>query len=162
MPEKPSKPAIKDNSSTPLNLAFKPAHQVVNRVAQISEPKINKMVSMDTDSNRLTVGRNIILNGEIRSCEKLVVDGTVEAKLNEAHSIVISSSGHFKGNADVDEADISGTFEGTLSAKSLIIIRKSGKIIGSLSYGRITIEDGGQVVGDMSCIDASQNTPENE
>ena len=117
---------------------------------------------MDTDSNRLTVGRNIVLNGEIRSCEKLVVDGTVEAKLNGAQSIVISSSGHFKGNADVNEADISGTFEGTLSAKNLVIIRKSGKIIGSLSYSRITIEDGGQVVGDMSCMSPLQNTFEKE
>jgi len=162
MAEIPSKPLIKDKSSSPLNLAFKPGRQVINKTAKTSEPKINKMVSMDTDSNRLTVGRNIILNGEIKSCEKLVVDGTVEAKLNEAHSIVISSSGHFKGNADVNEADISGTFEGTLSAKNLLIIRKSGKILGSLSYGRITIEDGGQVVGDMRCMDPLQNTPESK
>ena len=162
MAEIPSKPLIKDKSSTPLNLAFKPGHQIINEKAQISGSRKNKMVSMDTDSNRLTVGRNIILNGEIRSCEKLVVDGTVEAKLEEAHSIVISSSGHFKGNADVNDADISGTFEGTLSAKNLIIIRKSGKIIGSLSYGRITIEDGGQVVGDMSCMSPLQNTFEKE
>ena len=162
MAEIPSKPLIKDKSSSPLNLTFKPGRQVINRKDQTSEPKKNKMVSMDTDSNRLTVGRNIVLNGEIRSCEKLVVDGTVEAKLDEAHSIVISSSGHFKGNADVNDADISGTFEGTLSAKNLVIIRKSGKIIGSLTYGRITIEDGGQVVGDMSCMDPLQSTLENE
>ena len=162
MSEKPHKPLIKDKSSTPLNLAFRPGHPGVNRVGQISEPKKNKLVSMDTDSNRLTVGRNIILNGEIKSCEKLVVDGTVEATLGEAQSIIISSSGHFKGNAEVNEADISGTFEGTLSSKSHLIIRKSGKIIGSLSYARITIEDGGQVIGNMSCVDILQNKPENE
>jgi len=82
MAEIPSKPLIKDKSSSPLNLTFKPGRQVINRKDQTSEPKKNKMVSMDTDSNRLTVGRNIVLNGEIRSCEKLVVDGTVEAKLD--------------------------------------------------------------------------------
>ena len=39
MAEIPSKPLIKDKASSPLNLAFKPGRQVINRKDQTSEPK---------------------------------------------------------------------------------------------------------------------------
>lgn len=161
MPEKPPIPSIKEKSSSGLNLAFKPIKPTKDSLSQVSEPIKNQATSIDSDDNKLVVGKNIILNGEIKSCEKLIVDGTVEAKLNKAQSIIISSNGYFKGNAEVNEADISGTFEGTLAAKDLLVIRKSGKIVGSLSYARIKIEDGGQVVGNMACIDTSQKNSEN-
>ena len=114
-----------------------------------SEP----MLPTDDDTNRLTVGRNICLAGEITACEKLVVDGRVEASLNDARALDISPTGYFKGNAEVDEADISGHFEGTLIARRKLTIRKTGHVSGSVRYGRIVIESGGEIAGDMASLE---------
>ena len=57
----------------------------------------------DGETKRLTVGRDIILSGEITSCDVLVVEGRVEATLSNSHAIEISSTGHFKGKAEIDE-----------------------------------------------------------
>jgi cytoskeletal protein CcmA (bactofilin family) len=113
------------------------------------------MLSLDDAANRLTIGRNICLSGEITACEKLVVNGRVEATLTDAHTIEVSPSGYFKGSADVMEAEISGKFEGTLVAKDLLTIHKEGKVDGSVRYGRIVIEAGGEISGDMASLDDS-------
>jgi len=109
----------------------------------------------DLDSKKLTVGRDICLSGEITSCERLVVEGRVEASLSDARFIDIAPTGFFKGNADVKEADISGRFEGQLVASERLTVRAGGRISGSVRYGSIIIEPGGQVTGDMQPLDVA-------
>ena len=105
------------------------------------------------DSSCLTVGRNISFNGEITSCDKLVVEGSVEVSLSEAHTIEVASNGYFKGSADVKTADINGYFEGNLLVNDVLTIRKEGRVNGSVRYGKILIESGGQISGDMASLD---------
>ena len=92
------------------------------------------------------------MNGEITSCDKLVVEGEVEASLSDAGVIEVAPTGVFKGNAQVDEADISGRFEGELVARDRLIVRAGGRISGSIRYGRIVIESGGEISGDMQTL----------
>ncbi len=106
----------------------------------------------DGESCKLTVGREVRLNGEITSCDKLVVEGEVEASLSDAGVIEVAPTGVFKGNAQVDEADISGRFEGELVARDRLIVRAGGRISGSIRYGRIVIESGGEISGDMQTL----------
>lgn len=129
---------------------FRP--EVPRRVVEIpGSPRRNGGV--DDDANKLTVGRNIHLRGEITSCEKLVVEGKVEASITAARVIELAPSGYFKGDADVREADISGHFEGTLTAHEKLVIRKGGRVTGSVRYGRIVIESGGEISGDMASLE---------
>jgi len=107
----------------------------------------------DTESRKLTVGREICLKGEITACEKLIVEGEVEVALSNARAIDVAPSGFFRGNAEVDEADISGQFEGELIVRDKLTVRSSGKVSGSIRYGRIVIESGGQISGDMKALE---------
>ena len=107
----------------------------------------------DTESHKLTVGREICLKGEITACDKLIVEGQVEVSLSNARAIDVAPSGLFKGSAEVDEADISGEFEGELVARDKLTVRSSGKVSGSIRYGRIVIESGGQISGDMKALE---------
>ena len=111
-------------------------------------------IGSDSDANRLVVGRNIQLSGEITACDKLVVEGRVEVTLSNARAIEVTSSGHFKGAAEVDEADISGRYDGDLVARETLIVRAGGHIKGKVSYGRIVIESGGEVSGDMHTLES--------
>jgi cytoskeletal protein CcmA (bactofilin family) len=106
----------------------------------------------EAEGKKLIVGREICLSGEITACDRLVVEGTVEATLSDARAIDIAESGLFKGTAEVDEADISGRFEGTLTAHKQLTIRASGRVIGAVRYGRIIIEGGGEVAGTVEVI----------
>lgn len=114
----------------------------------------------DNDNKRLIVGRDIRLSGEVTSCDRLVVEGRVEVALSDARVIEIAPSGHFKGSAEVDEADISGRFEGELVARERLVIRAGGRVTGSIRYGRIVIENGGEISGDMRTLDPDQSSGE--
>tara|TARA_B100000459_G_C8548137_1_gene188154 strand:- start:29 stop:502 length:474 start_codon:yes stop_codon:yes gene_type:complete len=106
------------------------------------------------DGRRLIVGREICLSGEITACDTLVVEGRVDATLNESHRVEISESGYFKGKVDIAVAEIKGHFEGELIARERLIIRKSGRVTGKVVYAEIEIERGGEISGDIELIGA--------
>ncbi|MCH2393561.1 bactofilin family protein [Oceanibaculum sp.] len=102
-----------------------------------------------SDSRRLTVGREIVLSGDITACEVLVVEGRVDAKLKNCQAIEITPSGVFKGEAEIEEADISGSFEGVLTVRGRLTVRNGGRIQGTVRYGQLEVEAGGEINGDL-------------
>ncbi|OYD86154.1 polymer-forming cytoskeletal protein [Azospirillum brasilense] len=102
-----------------------------------------------SDQRRLIVGRDISLNGEIGSCDVLVVEGTVEAKLRDGRSIEIAETGLFKGAVEIDEADIGGRFEGDIIVRGRLTVRSTGKINGSIKYGELAVEAGALLNGEI-------------
>jgi cytoskeletal protein CcmA (bactofilin family) len=113
----------------------------------------------DGETKRLTVGRDIMLSGEITSCDVLVVEGRVEATLSNSHAIEISSTGHFKGKAEIDEGDINGSFDGTLTVRGRLLIRSTGKVTGTVRYGQLEVERGGEVTGDIQLATGTAPLP---
>lgn len=107
------------------------------------------------EQRRLIVGRDISLSGEIGSCDVLVVEGTVEAKLRDGRSIEITENGLFKGSVEIDEADIGGRFEGDITVRGRLTVRSTGKITGAIKYGELAVEAGGRIVGDVQVYTAA-------
>jgi cytoskeletal protein CcmA (bactofilin family) len=103
----------------------------------------------DSEGKKLIVGRDIMLSGKITSCDKLVVEGRVEADLSETRAIEISPDGYFKGNAEIESAEIAGRFEGTVTVRQRLFIRSTGKVTGTIRYGTVEIEAGGEISGDV-------------
>ena len=146
-------------SKPPAAAAFQDAPRVVVDIPSMPR-RLGQPQRGEAESKTLIVGREIRLSGEITSCDKLVVEGQVEAFLSEARVIEVAPTGYFKGDAQVNEADISGRFEGELIAKDKLIVRSSGRISGSIRYGRIVIESGGEISGDMRSLSAAEaDTP---
>jgi cytoskeletal protein CcmA (bactofilin family) len=99
--------------------------------------------------SKLTVGPNIKLKGvEITDCDTLVVEGSVEATM-DSRVIQISERGSFKGSADIDIAEIRGQFEGNLTVRQKLVIYATGKVTGRVRYGKVVIEEGGQLSGEV-------------
>ncbi|SIQ68706.1 polymer-forming cytoskeletal protein [Pseudacidovorax sp. RU35E] len=100
--------------------------------------------------SKLTVGPNIKLKGvEITDCDTLVVEGTVEATM-DSRVIQIAEQGAFKGSAEIDIAEIRGSFDGNLTVRQKLVIHATGKVSGKIRYGKIVIEEGGQLSGEIS------------
>lgn len=107
------------------------------------------------EGRKLVVGREICLSGEIKTCEKLVVEGKVEADLSDSQSLEISEPGLFKGNATVEDCEIRGTFEGELNVTGLLVIQPTGRVSGKIRYAEIELSRGAQLRGDIDILDAA-------
>ena len=100
--------------------------------------------------SKLTVGPNIKLKGvEITDCDTLVVEGLVEATM-DSRLMQIAEQGEFKGSAEIDIAEIRGIFDGSLTVREKLVIHSTGKVTGKIRYGKIVIEEGGQLSGEIS------------
>ena len=119
-------------------------------------PAIGALRRSETDVRTLIVGREISLSGEINSCNKLVVEGSVEANLANCLGVDIAESGLFKGSASIEEAEIHGRFEGTLTVRKRLVIHATGRVVGTVRYAQIEIEAGGQLAGDIQVLPASE------
>jgi cytoskeletal protein CcmA (bactofilin family) len=99
--------------------------------------------------SKLIVGPNIKLKGvEITDCDTLVVEGVVEATM-DSRVIQIAQHGTFKGKVGIDVAEIHGAFEGELTARERLIVHATGRVSGKIRYGRLVIEEGGHIDGNI-------------
>ena len=109
--------------------------------------------------SKLTVGPNIKLKGvEITDCDTLVVEGSVEATM-DSRVIQISERGAFKGSAEIDLAEIRGTFDGNLTVRQKLVIYATGKVTGRVRYGKLVIEEGGQLSGEVESGTSPNRAP---
>lgn len=111
----------------------------------------------------LVVGRGISVQGTVQDAERLVVEGTVEAAMiNGLVELSIAHGGVFKGEVEVDEAEIAGTIDGTLVARHALIVRASGRVLGTARCRRLQVEDGGQITGRIEMLGDAAPQPARE
>ena len=100
--------------------------------------------------SKLTVGPNIKLKGvEITDCDTLVVEGMVEATM-DSRLMQIAECGAFKGSACIDIAEIHGNFDGELTVRDKLMVYATGRITGKIRYGKLVIEEGDQLSGEVA------------
>ena len=98
---------------------------------------------------RMTVGPGIKLKGEVSDCDTLVVEGTVEATLT-SEVLEVAEGGTYTGSATVTDAEVHGRFEGELTVTGVLQIRATGHVTGTIKYGRIEVESGGEIAGTIT------------
>ena len=123
---------------------------------QIQEPPKPVIASSEEGpGSKLIVGPDIKLKGvEITDCDTLVVEGRVEASM-DSRVIKIAEHGVFSGTVGIDVAEIRGRFEGELTARKHLIIYATGRVSGTIRYGKITIEEGGELSGNVATLGAA-------
>lgn len=123
--------------------------EAMRRLADLTYP-------LKPDGESRCLGRGISLSGEVNSCDKLLIEGSVDAKLTNCRAIEIAESGLFKGSTSIDEAEIRGRFEGDLIVRNRLLIKATGRVSGTIRYGQIEIECGGQIFGDIQAQPAGE------
>ena len=84
----------------------------------------------EIDRRTLIIGEGISLSGEVTSCDRLIVEGTIEAKLEKCQHVIIAETGVFNGNASTENADVRGRFQGELVVRKRLLIRAAGHVSG--------------------------------
>jgi len=115
----------------------------------------------EAESKKLIVGRDISLTGEIRTCDVLVVEGTVEASLSDCRAMEIAQSGQVKGTATVEVAEISGLFDGDLTVQGRLFVRATGRVRGKVRYYELEVERGGSIAGAVEALQSNGSTSGN-
>jgi cytoskeletal protein CcmA (bactofilin family) len=111
------------------------------------------------NSRTLRVGKGLSVAGEITSCDVLVVEGKVEAKLNDGKLLEITESGQFRGSVEIENADIAGRYDGQLIVHGRLTVRSTGRISGMVKYGELEVSAGGQIVGELQVTGANAAAP---
>jgi cytoskeletal protein CcmA (bactofilin family) len=69
----------------------------------------------------------------------------------------IAEQGAFAGKVSIDIAEIHGRFEGELTARLQLIIHSTGRVDGKIRYGRLVVDEGGELCGDVNTLSAEKS-----
>jgi len=151
LPRKDVRPAVPGAATAPAGQRPQQAEAAPGSAPAATSPARNA----DGKGSKLIVGPDIKLKGvEITDCDTLVVEGRVEASM-DSRVIQIAEQGVFQGTAGIDIAEVHGRFEGELTARKQLVIHAGGKVTGKIRYGRLAIEEGGELSGDIGTLAAS-------
>jgi cytoskeletal protein CcmA (bactofilin family) len=127
---------------SPTPTAPRPPQQALSRIAR----------DTTQEKRTLVVGRGISVQGSVQDAERLVVEGTVEASMIHAAELMVAQGGIFRGEIEVEDSEIAGTVDGTLTVKGNLIVRTTGVLLGTARCRRLQVEDGGQITGRIEMI----------
>jgi cytoskeletal protein CcmA (bactofilin family) len=146
MEEATNPPSVRAEQTSSLPRAASPASGGRNM------PSVGRRASagqIDANSKKLVVGEGLSVSGEITSCDVLVVAGKVEAKVTEGKLLEINETGQFRGSVEIENADIAGRYDGQLIVHGRLTVRSTGRISGTVKYGELEINAGGQIIGEL-------------
>jgi cytoskeletal protein CcmA (bactofilin family) len=133
------------------------AHGAHPEAAAVERERVPASKGKDDSGSKLIVGPHIKLKGvEITDCDTLVVEGRVEASM-DSRVVQIAAGGVFTGTVTMDVAEIHGTFEGKLTARKQLVIHATGRVSGEIRYGKIRVEEGGELTGQVSTLGVAQS-----
>jgi cytoskeletal protein CcmA (bactofilin family) len=155
VPPAPVVPPVAVQAAVPPTVVDMPRRADTPSIVTSSRPAAPAPAPQPADAKRLIVGEGISLSGEITACDRLVVEGSARVTLNQTRAIEITETGRFtEGKAEVDEAEVSGVYEGELTVRKRLLIRHTGQVRGTVRYGEIEIEKGGVLSGSVSMLPA--------
>jgi len=103
-----------------------------------------------------TIGKAVMIKGQIFSREDLVIDGEVEGTVEaQEHRVTVGPNGKVKAGVKAREIVVLGTIQGNVEVADKIEIRKDARLVGDIKTSRIVIEDGAYFKGS---IDITKDT----
>ncbi|NKB96904.1 MAG: polymer-forming cytoskeletal protein [Pseudomonadales bacterium] len=104
------------------------------------------------------IGASIKIKGEITGDENLQIDGQVEGQVNlNNHDLTIGDSGTVNADLNAKTIKIHGSVNGDIKGSEMVVVSKSGKVLGNIVAPRVTLEDGAQFKGSIDMSPDTQN-----
>jgi cytoskeletal protein CcmA (bactofilin family) len=136
-PAEPERPTM-SNPSMPATMASEPAP--VGPRPATSTPT--------TSADQATIGKSLVIKGEVTGSESLYIDGRVEGSISLAgNRVTIGRNGVVAANINAREIVVLGKVRGNLTASDRVDIRSDGSLTGDVVAARISIEDGAYFKG---------------
>jgi cytoskeletal protein CcmA (bactofilin family) len=132
----PEKPVMSTNT-TPT-LASEPTPVAAPRNAVIN------------NTEQATIGKSLVIKGEVTGSESLYIDGRVEGAINlPGNRVTVGRNGQVQANINAKEVVVLGKVKGNVTASDRVDIRNEGSLGGDVVCQRISIEDGAWFKGSI-------------
>ena len=119
-------------------------------------PVAPRAVSTST-ADQATIGKSLVIKGEVTGSESLYIDGRVEGSINLAgNRVTVGRNGIVSANINAREIVVLGKVRGNLTASDRVDIRSDGSLTGDVVAARISIEDGAFFKGGIDIRKAGQ------
>ena len=134
----PEKPVMSTNTNTTPTFATEPTPVAAPRNAVLN------------NSEQATIGKSLVIKGEVTGSESLYIDGRVEGAINlPGHRVTVGRNGQVQANINAKEVVVLGKVKGNVTASDRVDIRNEGSLGGDVTCQRISIEDGAWFKGSI-------------
>jgi cytoskeletal protein CcmA (bactofilin family) len=94
-------------------------------------------------AEQATIGKSLVVKGEVSGSESLYIDGKVEGAINlPGNRVTVGRNGQVAANITAREIVVLGKVRGNMTASDRVDIRSEGSLTGDVTAQRISIEDG--------------------
>ena len=108
-------------------------------------------------AEQATIGKSLVIKGEVTDSESLYIDGRVEGSINlSGNRVTVGRNGVVAANINAREIVVLGKVRGNLTASDRVDIRSDGSLTGDVVAARISIEDGAYFKGGIDIRKAGQ------
>jgi len=123
----------------------------------VSEPPATPRPLSSSTADQATIGKSLVIKGEVTGSESLYIDGRVEGSINLAgNRVTVGRNGVVSANINAREIVVLGKVKGNLTASDRVDIRSDGSLTGDVVAARISIEDGAFFKGGIDIRKAGQ------
>src|ERR1700680_2986951 len=123
----------------------------------------NPIKTVTAPVDQATIGRTLVIKGEISGSEALYIDGRIEGKISlPDNRVTIGRNSTVQANITAREVVVMGKVNGNIECTDRVDIRSEGSVTGDVSTVRISVEDGAVMKGgiEVRSSDRKQNQPQ--
>ncbi len=157
---KPNQPA--NASSTPSNEPVRPSGPATTPTYEGTAPRPVAATTSASQSptDQATIGKSLVVKGEVSGSESLYIDGKVEGAINlPGNRVTVGRNGQVSANISAREVVVLGKVKGNINASDRVDIRSEGALTGDVIAQRISIEDGAFFKGGIDIRKPGQEKP---
>ena len=115
------------------------------------------MKTVTSSIEQATIGRSLVIKGEISGSESLYVDGRIEGTVSfKDHRVTVGGNGVVAANISAKEVVIMGKVTGNIECSDRVDIRSEGSLTGDIISRRISVEDGAILRGSVQLAPAEK------
>jgi cytoskeletal protein CcmA (bactofilin family) len=112
------------------------------------EPPVAARPAAVTPQEQATLGKSLVIKGEVTGSESLYIDGRVEGSINlPGNRVTVGRNGVVSANISAREIVILGKVRGNMTASDRFDIRSEGSLTGDITAQRVSIEEGAYFKG---------------
>lgn len=112
--------------------------------------QITPVKTMTSPIEQATIGRTVVIKGEVSGNESLYIDGRVEGSVTfKDHRVTVGRNGVVQANISAREVVIMGKVTGNVECSDRVDIRSEGTLTGDVVSARISVEDGAMLRGSV-------------
>jgi cytoskeletal protein CcmA (bactofilin family) len=101
-------------------------------------------------TNVVNLGPRDVLQGRLDIQGDLKVAGQVEGELKASGDVTVDSGATIQASIEGANVSVRGNVNGNVTARRRLTLGGSGRLIGDVKVGRLTVEDGASLNGNVT------------